>query len=108
MLLVIVQVSEVRLFNIRPKVHHPCLTSLSIAVGRSLGEFSVGVVKSMGGQCPLLDMVGTLHSSGCFASRLNGRQKQANQNSNNRNNYQEFHQREALAPVQQSSFHKTT
>jgi hypothetical protein len=44
------------------------------------------------GESKLLEIVGASHSAGCFPSRLNSRQQQGDQDSNNRDHHQKFNQ----------------
>ena len=54
----------------------------------------------MNRQSDLLEVVTTRHAASCLASRLDGRQQQADQNADDRNDHQQLHQSKTLvAPM---------
>jgi hypothetical protein len=53
-------------------------------------ETLVSVMEIVQSQALLLQVVGALHAASCFASGLNSRQQQTNQNTDDGNNHQQF------------------
>ena len=63
-----------------------------VAAGR---ERFLGVVVERDGQAQLLEIVGARHTVARLAGCLYGRQEQAHERANDRNDHQQFHQRES-------------
>ena len=75
----------------------------SVAEGR---EKAVRIVVIVERERPLLDVVDALHTSGRFARRLNGREKQADQNTDNRDHDQQLDERKTERGTRNGAFHR--
>ena len=62
------------------------------AAARSVGKPLEGIMVGMHGQANLLEVVAALHPPCSFASSLDGRQQQTNQNADDCNHDQQFNQ----------------
>ena len=80
-------VEQVALLNVRENPHSP---APRMETGEPLWELLAGIVIVMHSQTDLFKVVAALHPPGGFTSRLNRRQKKANQNPNDRNKNQQF------------------
>jgi hypothetical protein len=73
---------------------------------RSPGKVFIGIMECMQCEADLLEFVGTTHPPGCFPGRLNGWEKESDQNANDRDDDEKLDKRKAtLTSLFISIFH---